>query len=139
ITVEAGRVSVVRKRGAVVRVPAALRIDRRVTGQVPSGWDPARFGVPPDMVEQVDPVTLYCLLSTAEAFLTAGLEPEEIYRWIHPARVGVTVGTGIGGMKKLHRLHRDHYDGAERQNDTLQETLINVIGGYIVQSYLGSY
>jgi fatty acid synthase subunit beta, fungi type len=139
VRLEAGRLMVVRRRGAVVRVPSSLRVDRRVTGQVPKGFDPVRYGVPREMAEQVDPVTLYCLLSTAEAFLSAGLEPEEVYRWLHPSRVGVTVGTGIGGMKKLHRLHRDFLEGNERQNDTLQETLINVIGGYIVQSYLGSY
>lgn len=87
--------------------------------------------------EQVDPVTLYCLVSTAEAFLSAGMTPEQLDAHLHPGRVGVTIGTGIGGMSKLKRLYRDFYDGAERQNDTLQETLINVIGGYVVQSFLG--
>lgn len=136
---DAGALVVTRKRGAVVRVPAALKIDRHVAGQIPTGWDATRYGIPKEMVEQIDPVTLYCLVSTAEAFLAAGLEPEEVYQYLHPSRVGITIGTGIGGMTKLKRLHRDFYNGAERQNDTLQETLINVIGGYVVQSYLGSY
>jgi fatty acid synthase len=136
---DSGEIIVVRKKGAVLRVPSSLKLNRHVTGQVPTGWDPARLGIPQELIDQVDPVTLYCLVSTADAFLAAGLEPEEIYRTIHPGRVGITLGTGIGGMKKLMQLHRDHYDGEERQNDTLQETLINVIGGYVVQSYLGSY
>jgi fatty acid synthase len=136
---EGGQVLVTRQRGAALRVPSSMKIRRHVSGQLPRGWDPARLGLPEALIAQVDPVTLYCLVSTAEAFLSAGLEPEEIYEVVHPGRVGVTVGTGIGGMKKLMRLHRDAYDGDERQNDTLQETLINVIGGYIVQAFLGSY
>jgi enoyl reductase-like protein/3-oxoacyl-ACP reductase-like protein/3-oxoacyl-(acyl-carrier-protein) synthase/acyl dehydratase len=136
---DGGQVWVTRQRGAALRVPSSMNIRRHVSGQLPRGWDPVRLGIPEAFAAQVDPVTLYCLVSTAEAFLSAGLEPEEIYEVVHPGRVGVTVGTGIGGMKKLMRLHRDAYDGEERQNDTLQETLINVIGGYIVQSFLGSY
>jgi fatty acid synthase len=134
-----GEIWVTRRRGAVLHVPSARAVNRHVQGQLPTGWNAARLGIPETLVDQVDPVTLYCLVSTAEAFLQAGLEPEEITRFLHPGRVGITLGTGIGGMKKLHRLHRDFHSGSNRQNDTLQETLINVIGGYVVQSYLGSY
>ena len=139
VTDDGGALFVVRRQGSVVRVPAALAIHRHVAGQLPTGWDATRYGIPKDLVDQVDPVTLYCLVSTAEAFLQAGMTPEELYEHLHPGRVGVTIGTGIGGMSKLKRLYRDFHDGAERQNDALQETLINVIGGYVVQSYLGSY
>ncbi|MBI1944153.1 MAG: DUF1729 domain-containing protein [Deltaproteobacteria bacterium] len=132
-----GACSVLRKKGSVLKVPAALSVRRAVAGQLPTGWDATRFGVPKSLVEQVDPVTLYCLVSTAEAFLAAGMTPEELLAHLHPSRVGVTIGTGIGGMAKLKRLHRDLLEGKERQNDTLQETLINVIGGYVVQAFLG--
>lgn len=133
-----GALFVVKKRGAIIKVPAALSVHRAVAGQLPTGWDATRFGVPKSLVEQVDPVTLYCLVSTAEAFLSAGMTPEELHGHLHPSRVGVTVGTGIGGMAKLKRLHRDSLEGKERQNDTLQEALINVIGGYVVQAFVGS-
>ncbi|MCC7070362.1 MAG: DUF1729 domain-containing protein [Deltaproteobacteria bacterium] len=133
-----GALFVVRQRGSTIKVPAALSVRRAVAGQLPTGWDATRYGVPKSLVEQVDPVTLYCLVSTAEAFLSAGMTPEELHRHLHPSRIGATIGTGIGGMAKLKRLHRDLFEGKERQNDTLQEALINVIGGYVVQAYLGS-
>ena len=135
---DAGALFVVRQRGAVLKVPAALSVHRAVAGQLPTGWDATRYGVPKSLAEQVDPVTLYCLIATAEAFLSAGMSPEELLAHLHPSRVGCTVGTGIGGMAKLKRLHRDLFEGKDRQNDTLQETLINVIGGYVVQAFLGS-
>ena len=41
------------KRGAVIYVPKALRFDRLVAGQIPTGWDAARYGVPKDIIDQV--------------------------------------------------------------------------------------
>lgn len=134
-----GTFTVIRKRGATVRVRRALRIDRTVAGQIPTGWDPKRYGISAELERQVDRTTLFNLVATAEAFMAAGLQPEEMYAFLHPARVGSTQGSGIGGMRQLERLFRDFYEGRERQNDTIQETLINVITGYVVQSYLGSY
>lgn len=134
-----GSFTVVRKRGAVVRVPKALRIDRDVAGQVPTGWDAQRYGLSKEMCDQVDRVTLFNLVATAEAFVQAGMDPEEIYAHLHPSRVTSTQSSGIGGMEKLARLYKDYVVGRDRQTDTLQETLINVIAGYVVQTYLGSY
>ena len=128
-----------RKKGAVVRVARALRLDRQVAGQIPTGWDATRYGLPQSLVDQVDRVTLFNLVSTVEAFMAAGLEPEEIYEHLHPSKVGSTQSSGFGGMHKLRRMYRDLYAGATRQGDALQETLINVVSGYAIQSYLGSY
>jgi fatty acid synthase len=58
---------------------------------------------------------------------------------VHPARVGNTQGTGIGGTQSLERLYLDHTMGRARQSDILQESLGNVIAGWAVQSYIGSY
>ncbi|MFT7623834.1 MAG: fatty acid synthase, partial [Myxococcota bacterium] len=134
-----GVVNVRRKAGTSFKVRRALKLDRWAGGQVPSGWDPTRYGIPPEIVEQVDRATLFLLIATAEAFIQAGLEPEEIYAFLHPTRVASTQATGIGGMSKLRRLYQDFELGQERQGDVLQETLINVITGWVVQSYLGSY
>ena len=41
------------RRGAVVQVPKALRADRFVAGQLPTGWDPRALGIPDDIVNQV--------------------------------------------------------------------------------------
>ena len=87
----------------------------------------------------MDRLALFNLIATVEAFLSAGVTPEELLSRIHPARVANTQGSGIGGMRSLHRLYCDHLLGVERQKDILQETLINVVAAYVVQSYVGSY
>ncbi len=130
---------VVRRKGTVVKVARAARLNRYVAGQIPTAWDPVRYGIPKDLVEQVDRTTLFNLIATVEAFLSAGLEPEELYEYLHPADVGSTQGAGIGGMQKLRRLYLDHTLDRPRQGDALQETLINVTAAWIVQSLVGSY
>src|SRR5690606_21325581 len=100
-----GTCTVTRKKGAVVRVARALNLDRNVVAQVPAGWDAARYGVPAEFVEQVDRATLFNLVATAEAFCHAGMEPEELFAYVHPARVGSTQSSGIGGMQSLKRLY----------------------------------
>ncbi len=130
---------VVRRKGTVIKVARAARLNRYVAGQIPAGWDPVRHGIPKDLAEQVDRTTLYNLVATVEAFLSAGLEPEELYEYLHPADVGSTQGAGIGGMQKLRRLYQDHLLDRPRQGDALQETLINVTAAWVVQSLIGSY
>ena len=130
---------VTRTAGTEIRVPRAARLSRKVAGLVPRGFDFARYGVPRDMVESTDRVTLFNLVATVDAFLSAGLTPEELLRHIHPARVANTQGGGIGGMRSLRRLYLDHLLDRERQSDALQETLINVVAAYAVQSLVGSY
>jgi enoyl reductase-like protein/3-oxoacyl-ACP reductase-like protein len=130
---------IVRRKGTVVKVARAARLNRYVAGQIPSSWDPVRYGIPKDLVEQVDRTTLYNLVATVEAFLSAGLEPEELYEYLHPSDVGSTQGAGIGGMQKIRRLYLDHPLDRPRQGDALQETLINVTAAWVVQTLVGSY
>jgi fatty acid synthase len=130
---------ITRLAGTEIKVPRQVRLPRQVMGQIPKGFDFARFGLSNDMIERVDRVALFNLIATVDAFLSAGIEPEELLRWIHPARVANTQGSGIGGMRSLARLYRDHVLDIERQPDVLQETLINVAAAYVVQSYVGSY
>ena len=130
---------VTRRAGTEVRVPRRTRLNRYVTGQIPSGFDPNRYGIPKDMIENTDRLTLFNLIATVDAFVSAGLSPEELLRWIHPARIANTQGCGIGGMESLQRLYTDPVLDRERQSDVLQETLINVVAGYVVQAYVGSY
>jgi fatty acid synthase subunit alpha len=67
-----GKILVQFKKGASMWIPRALNFDRFVAGQVPTGWDPARYGLPSDIINQVDKITLYNLVSTVEAFVSAG-------------------------------------------------------------------
>ena len=130
---------VTRIAGSEIRVPRKIRLDRFVAGQIPSGFDPVRYGIPKEMAENTDRLTLFNLIATVDAFLSAGLTPEELMQWVHPARVANTQGCGIGGMESLQRLYTDPMMDRERQSDVLQETLINVVAGYVVQAYVGSY
>ncbi len=130
---------VTRKAGSELRVPREVRLSRRVAGQLPTGFSLARYGFSGEMLERVDPVALMNLAATVESFVMAGLTPEELLAWVHPARVGTTQGSGMGGMKSLHRLYVDHLLGRERQSDILQETLINVVFAYATSAYVGSY
>jgi fatty acid synthase subunit alpha len=60
------------KKGASMYLPRALHFDRFVAGQIPTGWDASRYGLPQDIINQVDKITLYNLVSTVEAFVSAG-------------------------------------------------------------------
>ncbi|MCB9543748.1 MAG: hypothetical protein H6703_15050, partial [Myxococcales bacterium] len=131
--------TVTRLAGAEVKVLRQARLAARVAGLIPDGFDFTRHGIPRDMVERVDRVALMNLVATVDAFLSAGLTPEELLAHIHPARVANTQGAGIGGMASLRRLYQDHILGESRQGDILQETLINVAAAYVVQGYIGSY
>ena len=130
---------VTRTAGARIRVSRQVRLARSVAGALPEGFAFERYGIPPALISRVDRTTLLNLAATADAFLSAGLSPEELMAGVHPARVGNTQGTGIGGISSLRRLVLDHLLGEERQGDILQESLSNVIAAYVVQSFVGSY
>ena len=135
----AGETRVRLPAGSVVRVPRALHLSRYVAGQVPSGWDPERFGIPARIANQVDRTTLFNLVASAEAFLSAGLTPEELREYIHPAYIGNTQGSGMGGMASLDKLYHCYREDRQAPGDILQETLINVMAGWLVQDYVGSF
>ena len=130
---------VTRLAGSEMRMPRSIRMNRRAGGLVPDGFDFARLGIPNDMIASVDRSTLFSLLATCEAFIEAGVSPEEVLQHLHPTRVGNTQGSGIGGMEALRKLYLDLPLDDERQADVIQETLINVIAGYNVQSLIGGY
>ena len=48
------------------------------------GLDLTRYGIPPELVGSVDRLSLMNLVTTADAFASAGLEPEELLRWVSP-------------------------------------------------------
>ncbi len=127
-----------RKKGTIIKVKKSMSLERFVAGQIPTGWDPEIYGVERSLIEQVDQTSLYAILATCEAFVQAGIEPIEIYRYLHPAEVGSTLGGGMGGMQKLKRMFQDHRLDQKRQHDVLQETLINVTVAWAVTSLLGS-
>lgn len=126
------------RKGASIKVPKSVALPRFIAGQIPTGWDPVRYGVPRELAASVDRNTLMSLVATAEAFSAAGITPQELTEAVPPARIGNAQGSGLGGMQAHVNLYRAHREDAERKVDALQETLINVMGAWAVQSYVGS-
>lgn len=136
---ESGSWRVTLPKGSLVKIPRRASLSRWVAGQVPTGWDPVRFGLPKEMVAEIDRTALFNLISSAQAFVSAGLAPEELYQFLSPTRVGNSQGGGMGGMVALSRMYHDHREDKTRQGDALQETLINVGPAWVTQSFVGSY
>jgi len=136
---ESGDWKVTRKAGTQIRVPRRFEMSRTVGGQIPTGFDPTRWGVSADMAESIDRVALWNLIATVDAFLSSGFEPAELMRWVHPGLVANTQGTGMGGMTSMRSLYIDTLLGESKANDILQEALPNVVAAHVVQSYIGSY
>ncbi len=136
---ESGDWTVTRKAGTEIRVPRKVKLTRTVGGQIPTGFDVTKWGIPADMAGSVDRVGLWNIVTTVDAFLTGGFTPSELLRWVHPAFVANTQGTGMGGMTSMRSLYIDTLLGESRANDILQEALPNVIAAHVVQSYVGGY
>ncbi|KAF2857556.1 fatty acid synthase subunit alpha [Piedraia hortae CBS 480.64] len=136
---ESGEYQVRLKKGATLLIPKALRFDRLVAGQVPTGWDAKRYGIPDDIISQVDPVTLYVLVSTAEALLASGItDPYEFYGYVHISEVGNCIGSGIGGTSALRGMYKDRFLDKPLQKDILQESFINTMSAWVNMLLLSS-
>ena len=126
-----------RPAGSTIRVLKSVRLDRYVAGQIPDGFDPTLYGIPGDLVKQVDRIVIFNIIATSLAFLNAGMEPFELYEYLHPSEVGSVQGSGMGGISKLGNLYVDFMMDENRQNDTIQEALINVTSAYILTTLVG--
>lgn len=135
---EDGDWTVTRLAGSEMRVPRRFKLTRFVGGQVPDGFDPAVWGLG-SMVESADRLAAWNLVATVDAFVSSGVTPAELLRWVHPTQFANTQGTGIGGMQSTRRMYVDALLGEQPPNDVLQEALPNVVAAHTVQSYLGGY
>ncbi|KAJ2732821.1 fatty acid synthase alpha subunit Lsd1 [Coemansia sp. BCRC 34962] len=119
-------------KGALIRVPMALRGNRLVAGLVPTGWDPRRFGIPDDIAEQVDPVTCYVLVATVEALVRSGItDPYELYKYFHVSEVGSSIGSTIGGGRSLQQVFGNRRLDMNVRNDVVQETFISTVQAWV--------
>ncbi|MDR2082624.1 MAG: DUF1729 domain-containing protein [Candidatus Ancillula trichonymphae] len=125
--------------GTKTRVPRKVAMTRRVGGQLPTSFNPAKWGIPTSMLESVDRLAIWNLVATVDAFLSSGFSPAELLQAVHPSDVGSTQGTGIGGTDSMRKLFVDSFLGEERPSDILQEALPNVIAAHVMQSYIGGY
>lgn len=137
---EAGEEYTVRiLKGAKLFIPKALRFDRLIAGQIPTGWNAKNYGISDDIIDQVDPITLYVLVATVEALLSAGVtDPYEFYKYVHVSEVGNCSGSGMGGVSALKGMFKDRYKDLPVQNDVLQESFINTMSAWVNMLLLSS-
>lgn len=136
---ESGEYIIRMKRGATLWIPKALRFDRLVAGQLPTGWDAKKYGVPEDIISQVDRVTLFVLVSVAEALLSSGIsDPYEFYKYVHVSELGNCIGSGMGGMTALNGMYNKRKMDQQVQNDILQESFINTMAAWVNMLLLSS-
>ncbi|KAI0105027.1 putative fatty acid synthase alpha subunit FasA [Nemania sp. FL0031] len=123
--------SVVVKRGATFFVPKATNGHQSIAAQLPKGWNAATYGIPEDIISQVDPITLYVLCCVSEAMFSAGIEdPFELYKHIHASELGNFIGSGAGGLKSMRDMYRHRYRDTPVQGDILQETFLNSMAAW---------
>ncbi|KAH8693925.1 fatty acid synthase alpha subunit [Talaromyces proteolyticus] len=120
------------RKGAKLFIPKAIKYHQLVVGQIPTGWNPKLYGIPDDIISQVDPVSLFTLVSTVEALLSSGItDPYEVYKHIHVSEAGNCIGSGIGGFQAFQRLFKLRYIEKDIQGDILQEAFINTVGAWV--------
>lgn len=118
--------------GCTLWVPKALQMDRLVAGQLPTGWDARRYGVPQDIIETVDRTTLYLLVSMAETLSSAGItDPYEFYQYVHLSELGNTIGSGSGGLQSLRSVYKERAMDRDLRSDVLQDTFINTLPAWV--------
>ncbi|KAL4907693.1 3-oxoacyl-synthase [Aspergillus multicolor] len=110
----------------------AVPFDQVVAGRIPEGWDPARYGIPDDIIEQVDVTTLYALCCVSEAFLSAGIkDPYEIYKHIHVSELANCLGSGGGPMKVIQSMYRNPFLHRQMRGDIILEHFVNTMGAWV--------
>ncbi|WWC71664.1 uncharacterized protein I206_105622 [Kwoniella pini CBS 10737] len=120
------------KKGARVFLPKAVKFDRVVAGQIPTGWDAKRFGIPEDITTQTDRTALWALVCVMEALVASGVtDPYELYKYVHPSEVGTSLGSGMGGVHSMSAMFKDRREEKDVQKDVLQETFINTVAGWV--------
>ena len=127
---ENGTWHVTKSAGSPVQVPARATLTRTVGGQIPEDFDPAQWGIPASMVEALDRIAVWNLVTAVDA---------ELLQTVHPADVSSTQGTGIGGMESLRHVFLSRFLGEDRPQDILQEALPNVVAAHTMQSFIGGY
>ncbi|KAJ2026711.1 fatty acid synthase alpha subunit Lsd1, partial [Coemansia sp. S85] len=119
-------------KGALIRVPMALQASRLVAALLPTGWSPATYGIPDDVIKQVDLVTCFALVATVEALVRSGItDPYELYQYFHISEIGNTTGSGMGGTQSLQDIFKYRHLDRELKNDVFQESFISTIQAWV--------
>ena len=120
------RVKVVLTKGAKIMIPKLIATQHTVGGQIPTGWDARTYGIPEDIVSQLDPVTLYALVAAAEALQSAGVHDAfDFYNHVHVSDVANCVGSGLGGVRSFSDIFKGRYKDESVSKDVLSEVFIS--------------
>ena len=105
--------------------PSGHRV--KIAGEL-SGFEPESV-LDPKEIRKLDPFSVYALVATNEAVTMAGINPETL----NLDRVGVTIGTGVGGIQTLENQHSTIENrGARRVSPQFVPKMIaNIAGGHL--------
>lgn len=124
--VQDDRVKVVLTKGAKIMIPKLIATQHTVGGQIPRGWDARTYGIPDDIVSQVDTVTLYALVAAAEALQSAGVpDAFDFYNYVHVSDIANCVGSGLGGSRSFGNIFKGRYKDEPVSKDVLSEVFIS--------------
>ena len=99
----------------------------KIAGQL-TGFDPEKV-LDAKEIRKLDPFSVYALVATDEAIKMSGLDNSQF----NPDRVGVTIGTGVGGIQTLEDQQRViDQKGARRVSPQFVPKMIaNIAGGHL--------
>ncbi|KAL4789030.1 thiolase-like protein [Aspergillus venezuelensis] len=127
------------RRGATIRVPKSIMASPGVAGQLPTGWSPEKYGIPMEIIQQVDPAALVLLCCVAEMFYSAGIsDPMELFEHIHLSEFGNFVGSSMGGVISTRALYYNVSLDQDVPSDALQETYLNTAPAWVNMLLLGA-
>lgn len=103
----------------------------RIAGTL-KGFEPSRY-VPPKDVKKMDPFIHYGLAAATEAIEDSGLEVTEA----NAERVGIAIGSGIGGLPGIEKGYQALLDGGPRKVSPffVPSNIINMIAGNLSIRY----
>jgi 3-oxoacyl-[acyl-carrier-protein] synthase II len=103
----------------------------RIAGTV-KGFDPTAY-IPAKDVKKMDPFIHYGIAAAAQAIGDAGLEVTEA----NAERIGVAIGSGIGGLPGIERGHLAYLEGGARRITPffVPASIINMIAGHVSIRY----
>ena len=99
----------------------------KIAGEL-NGFQPDSI-LDPKEIRKLDPFSIYALVATQEAISMSGLDSESL----NPDRIGVTIGTGGGGIQTLEDQQRViDQKGARRVSPQFVPKMIaNIAGGHL--------
>ena len=97
-------------------------------------FNPEEYGIDKTMIRHNDLYALYALSAAAQAMKDSGLKVGED---VDPRRLGVAVGSGIGGIQTFQREHTNMMQYGLRRISPLfiPEMISNIAGGNIAITY----